>query len=169
MRDESVSLVPIPPSPDRPIPPSPHPPDRPMSSFLSRRAANRRAVVTHKMIAFRIQQEWFALPIQAAQRVIPMGQVYGISCQSEISLTRYQDKDIIVIDAERRIFGRTLEMKGQGAAVRGQEEDAGVERMGSTQDLAQDSTLNPQNSASAFSQILSEPLTCSLSRILKVN
>jgi chemotaxis signal transduction protein len=53
---------------------------------------------------FRIRQDWFALPIQFAQRVIPLGLVYGAP-QGGVSLTRYQDQEIPVIDVEYRVFG----------------------------------------------------------------
>jgi purine-binding chemotaxis protein CheW len=76
-----------------------------MSTFLSRRIAHRKAEVTQQLIVFRIQQEQFALPIQVAHRVIPMGQIYGATRGSGVSLFHYQDQEILVIDVKRRIFG----------------------------------------------------------------
>jgi chemotaxis signal transduction protein len=77
-----------------------------MATFVSRRAASRRAEPTQQLIAFRIQQEWFALPIQVAHRVIPLEQLYGAAQGGEVSLTHYQDREISVIDVSRRIFGQ---------------------------------------------------------------
>jgi chemotaxis signal transduction protein len=74
-------------------------------SRISQKLANRRAEPLQKLIVFRIRQEWFAVPIQFAQKVIPLGLVYGAP-QGGISLTRYQDQEIPVIDAEQRIFGQ---------------------------------------------------------------
>ena len=69
-----------------------------------RRAKTRRTESMQQIIVFQILQEWFALPIRAAYKVIPIGQVYG-SYQGGVGLTRYQDRDVIVIDIQRRIFG----------------------------------------------------------------
>lgn len=73
-------------------------------SRISQRLANRRAEPLQKLIVFRIRQEWFAVLIQFAQKVVPLGLVYGAP-QGGISLTRYQGCEIPVIDIERRIFG----------------------------------------------------------------
>lgn len=75
-----------------------------MSLSLSRRASHR-SEATQQLIVFRVWQEWFALPIQVAYRVIPIGQVYGACPQGSVSLTRYQDQDVLVLDVQRRIFG----------------------------------------------------------------
>jgi purine-binding chemotaxis protein CheW len=63
----------------------------------------RRRETTQQLIVFRIRRDWFALPIRAAYRVILLGQVYGV--QGEVGLTRYQDRNVSVIDIQRRIFG----------------------------------------------------------------
>jgi chemotaxis signal transduction protein len=73
-------------------------------SRISQRLANRRAEPLQKLIVFRIRQEWFAVLIQFAQKVVPLGLVYGAP-QGGISLTRYQGQEIPVIDIERRVFG----------------------------------------------------------------
>lgn len=75
-----------------------------MTLSSHRRAKTRRAESMQQLIVFRILQEWFALPIRAAYKVIPLGQVYGTH-QGGLGLTRYQDRDVIVIDIQRRIFG----------------------------------------------------------------
>lgn len=71
-----------------------------------RRHLSRRSDSTQQLIVFRLYQEWFALPIRAAYRVIPVGQIYGI--QQGVSLSRYQDRDVTVVDIKQRIFGRTV-------------------------------------------------------------
>ncbi|MBD3881031.1 chemotaxis protein CheW [Phormidium tenue FACHB-886] len=76
-----------------------------MSSALSYRLANRRVEATQKLIVFYIQQEWFALPIQAAERVLEVEQVYGAPTGNGLQFTHYRDREILVIDAAQRIFG----------------------------------------------------------------
>lgn len=78
-------------------------------SRISQRLANRRSEPLQKLIVFRIRQEWFAVLIQFAQKVIPLGVVYGAS-QGGISLTRYQDREIPVIDIDRRVFGQSVNL-----------------------------------------------------------
>jgi chemotaxis signal transduction protein len=77
----------------------------PMTSSLSRRSVRRRAEATQKLIVFSIQQEWFTLPIQAAEKVILLDQVYGSPDGQGLRFTHYQDQEILVIDARQRIFG----------------------------------------------------------------
>ncbi|MBC7971139.1 MAG: chemotaxis protein CheW [Verrucomicrobia bacterium] len=71
----------------------------------SQRLRSRKAEFTHQIIVFRLRQEWFALPIQAAQKVIPLGKVYGAGAGSAIGLTLYQDREIPLLDIQQRIFG----------------------------------------------------------------
>ncbi len=78
-------------------------------SRISQRLANRRSEPLQKLIVFRIRQEWFAVLIQFAQKVIPLGVVYGAS-QGGISLTRYQDREIPVIDIDRRVFSNAVNL-----------------------------------------------------------
>jgi purine-binding chemotaxis protein CheW len=74
----------------------------PLSS--RRRSTTRQARATQQLIVFRLENENFALPIRAVQKVIPMGQIYGASEGAGVSLTLYQDQELIVIDVRRRIF-----------------------------------------------------------------
>ncbi|NEP12011.1 MAG: chemotaxis protein CheW [Symploca sp. SIO1A3] len=69
-----------------------------------RRSTTRNARATQQLIVFRLENEGFALPIRTVQKVIPMGQVYGASEGAGVSLTLYQDQELIVIDVKRRIF-----------------------------------------------------------------
>ena len=75
-------------------------------SITPRRSASRTASTTHQMLVFQLRQEWFALPLNAAQKVIWMGELYGASRETGISLTLYQEKELLVIDLEQRIFGQ---------------------------------------------------------------
>jgi purine-binding chemotaxis protein CheW len=75
------------------------------SSLISRRATTKKTEKTKQYITFRLRQEWFALPIESLQKVIQMGKVYGDPQGTGISLTNYQDREIIVVDVGRRIFG----------------------------------------------------------------
>ena len=59
-------------------------------SRISQRLANRRSEPLQKLIVFQIRQERFAVLIQFAKKVVPLGLVYGAP-QGGISLTRYQD------------------------------------------------------------------------------
>jgi len=76
-----------------------------MTSSRSRRLANRRAEATQKLIVFYIHQIGFTLPIQAAEKVILLGEVYGAPDGQGLTFTRYQDRQILVVDAKQRIFG----------------------------------------------------------------
>ena len=69
-----------------------------------RRSNTRQARATQQLIVFRLENEGFALPIKAVQKVIPMGQVYGTLGGSGIGLTLYKHQELIIIDVRRRIF-----------------------------------------------------------------
>ena len=70
----------------------------------SQRLRSRKVEVTHQLIVFRLQQEWFALPVQAVQKVIPLGNVYGAGLDAAIGLTLYHDREISVLNIQQRIF-----------------------------------------------------------------
>ncbi|MBW4582897.1 MAG: chemotaxis protein CheW [Tildeniella nuda ZEHNDER 1965/U140] len=71
----------------------------------SQRLRSRKAEFSHQLIVFRLQQEWFALPIQAVQKVIPLGTVYGAGAGAAIGMTLYHDREIPVLNLQQRIFG----------------------------------------------------------------
>jgi purine-binding chemotaxis protein CheW len=80
------------------------------SPLASRRKSRRIAEATQQLIVFRLRDENFALPIRAVQKVIPMDKIYGAPGSTGVSLTLYQDQELIVIDVGRRIFrGRPSE------------------------------------------------------------
>jgi len=74
------------------------------SPLSSRRSAKRKAETTQQLIVFHLCNEGFALPIGAVQKVIPMGKVYGAQRGGGVSLTIYQNQELVVIDAVHRIF-----------------------------------------------------------------
>lgn len=76
-----------------------------MTLSRHRRIAPRHVQGTQQLLVFNIRHESFALPIQFAHRVIPMGAVYGTHESGGVGLTRYNNQDVLVIDAARRIFG----------------------------------------------------------------
>jgi chemotaxis signal transduction protein len=78
-----------------------------MTILTPRRLAKRRVEPTQQLILFRLQQEWFALPILMVQKVVPLGQVYGAAVGS-MSLMHYQNLEIPIIDVESWIFRKPL-------------------------------------------------------------
>lgn len=70
----------------------------------SRKANHRKAKPTQQLITFRIYSERFALPIRAVHKVIQKGKIYGAPHGGTVGLTLYQEKELLVIDVERRIF-----------------------------------------------------------------
>lgn len=74
-------------------------------TISSTRRPSRRSENSQQLIVFRILHEWFALPIRIAYKVIPIGQIYGTCPEGGVGLTRYKDRDVLVIDIQRRIFG----------------------------------------------------------------
>lgn len=74
------------------------------STLRSRRLATVQTENTEQMITFRLCQEWFALPILAVQKVIPLGEVYGDPQNTGVSITAYEEQEIIVIDVAKFIF-----------------------------------------------------------------
>ena len=86
-----------------------------MSTQLSLRSQrrSRKAEFKHQLIVFRLRQECFALPIQAAQKVIALGNIYGGGVGGEMGLTLYQGREIPVLDIQQRIFGTASPPAGQ--------------------------------------------------------
>lgn len=71
----------------------------------SPRRTARQAEATRQIVAFCLRQEWFALPIDVVQKVLPMGNVYGDIHLTGVSLTLYEGQELLVVDVGRRIFG----------------------------------------------------------------
>jgi chemotaxis signal transduction protein len=75
-----------------------------LSSLRSRRFANRVAEATVQLIAFRLRQDWFALPIDAVQRVASVQSDDSISNESGVMVNFVDQQGLTVIDVDRRIF-----------------------------------------------------------------
>jgi chemotaxis signal transduction protein len=73
-------------------------------AFTSGRRSRRKPKPKLSLIAFMLRHEWFALPTQAVYRVVPLGSTYGTNPRTGVSLTRYQDRDIPVLDIEQQVF-----------------------------------------------------------------
>ena len=74
------------------------------STLRSRRFAAVQTETTEQIITFCLRKEWFALPILAIQKVIPLGKVYGDPQGTGVSITAYEEQEIIVIDVAKFIF-----------------------------------------------------------------
>jgi chemotaxis signal transduction protein len=74
------------------------------STLRSRRMANKQAQAVEQMIGFRLHQEWFALPILAIHKVIPLNKVYGDPQNIGISITTYEGQKLLVVDVAKQIF-----------------------------------------------------------------
>lgn len=70
----------------------------------SRRNPKQKAEPTQKLIVFWLQQEWFAVPIQFAHRVVPMEQVYGTCDGGGMGLMLYQGQELYVLDIKQLVF-----------------------------------------------------------------
>jgi purine-binding chemotaxis protein CheW len=73
-------------------------------SRLAARSAARAKGETQQLILFSLRNEWFALPIQAAHRVVPASKIHGTIDGFGMGLTRYQNLDIPVLDVAQRLF-----------------------------------------------------------------
>ncbi|EAZ92466.1 chemotaxis protein CheW [Crocosphaera chwakensis] len=71
----------------------------------SRRSPGKTTQNTQQIITFLLGEEWFALAIDAIQKVLQLGKVYGDPQRKGVSLTHYQGQELLVIDVARRIFG----------------------------------------------------------------
>ncbi len=79
-----------------------------LSSLKYQQFKTRVAQKTRQVIAFQIRQEWFALPIGAVHKVVPMSNTYGDPLGSGMSIMVYQGQELGVLDVERKIFGKSL-------------------------------------------------------------
>ncbi len=85
-----------------------------MKNTLVRTRRHRKRVkeTTVQLITFQLRQDWFALPITAVERVIPLEAVYGEAHQSGIGLTVYQGQELVVVDVGQRLFGEAGQAEG---------------------------------------------------------
>ncbi|WP_218081446.1 chemotaxis protein CheW [Anthocerotibacter panamensis] len=59
---------------------------------------------TEQYIAFRLRQEWFVLPLDAVQKVVPLGEISGDPTGRGIGLVRSEGRELVVVDVGHRIF-----------------------------------------------------------------
>jgi chemotaxis signal transduction protein len=76
-----------------------------LSPLQSRRFHRQTKQKTLQFITFRLHQEWFALSLNQVNKVILLEQIYGDPKATGISLTLYQNKELVVIDVGYKIFG----------------------------------------------------------------
>lgn len=73
-----------------------------ISSFTSRRLANRKPPATKQIITFKISQEWLAVSTETAQKVAPMQAIY--KDQESLYLpTSYEGKDLHFFNLENHL------------------------------------------------------------------
>jgi chemotaxis signal transduction protein len=69
-----------------------------ISSFTSRRLADRKPPATRQIISFKVGQEWLAVPTDIAQKVVPM-QTLGKDQELPIP-TSYEGKELHFFDID---------------------------------------------------------------------
>lgn len=75
------------------------------SRSTGRRSTRLQDRATQQLIVFQLLHTAFALPIRAVQKVIPIGNIYAAPQHpGGTALTLYQERELIVIDPEHRIF-----------------------------------------------------------------
>ncbi len=80
------------------------------STLRSRRFAARQTQATHQVIAFCLDKTWFALPILAIQKVVPLGAIQSDSANKKAKFTIYQDRQLPIIDVAEAILGYLPEL-----------------------------------------------------------
>jgi chemotaxis signal transduction protein len=76
------------------------------SPLRSRRLAAQQTEATQRLITFKLGEENFALPLDRVQKVTTLDLLYADPQGTGVSLTTYQDREILVIDVGHRIFGK---------------------------------------------------------------
>ena len=76
-----------------------------LSSRRNRRLTNNQVEKRQNFLTFSLRKCWFALSIESVKKVIPLEQIYGDLKNTGISLTRYENQELLVIDVGHRIFG----------------------------------------------------------------
>ncbi|BAY51579.1 hypothetical protein NIES2134_108300 [Thermostichus vulcanus NIES-2134] len=74
----------------------------------SRRRRQSQPVVLEQFLTFTVRQEYFAVPMAQAYRVIPLPSVHGDPQQRGIGLVTYENREILVIDIGRCLFDDPL-------------------------------------------------------------
>jgi purine-binding chemotaxis protein CheW len=77
------------------------------SPLRQRRFSASQTEIIYQIIGFRLRQEWFALPINTIQKIIPLGRIYGDPKETGMGLTSYEGQELLVLDVSHQIFGDT--------------------------------------------------------------
>jgi chemotaxis signal transduction protein len=85
------------------------------SPLRSRRLAAQQTEVTQRLIMFELRAQTFAIPLDRVHKVTTLdapgarlgNRLYGDPNHTGVSLTTYQDRELVVIDVGHRIFGTT--------------------------------------------------------------
>ena len=76
-----------------------------LSPLKSRRLRAHKGETTKQVIVFKIQREWFALPIFSVKKVVPKNDTQGNYQNSGAGLTVYEGKELLVLDIAYQVFG----------------------------------------------------------------
>lgn len=68
---------------------------------------------TQQLVIFRLRQEWFALPLNVIEKVVILDRIYGDPNQTGVSLTLYNNREIVVVDVGHRIFNGATDLSDQ--------------------------------------------------------
>ncbi len=77
------------------------------STLRSRRFEARATDNSQQMIVFMLASEWFALPILAIQKVIPLGTIAGDPSGRGIGITTYEKQEVLIVDVAKLIFNQS--------------------------------------------------------------
>jgi chemotaxis signal transduction protein len=77
------------------------------STLRSRRFETRTIDNSQQMIAFRLAEEWFALPILEIYKVIPLGTIVGDPGGRGIGIVTYERREVLIVDVAKLIFPRS--------------------------------------------------------------
>lgn len=80
------------------------------SPLRSRRLAAKQTEATQRLITFKLCQETFGVKLASVHKVTTLDRLYGDPSGTGVSLTTYQDRELVVIDVGHRIFGKTQQL-----------------------------------------------------------
>ena len=78
-----------------------------LSPIQSRRFNRQAKEKDLQIITFLLYQEWFALKLEDVNKVILLNDIYGDPKGTGVSLTTYQNQELVVIDVSYKIFGNS--------------------------------------------------------------
>ena len=72
-------------------------------SYLKHQRHDQRR--NQQLVVFELRQERFALPIQVAQRVVPLENLYAVSLCGQLGIMNINQIPVPILDIEHQIFG----------------------------------------------------------------